>query len=101
MSRSFRDWIGEGEEIYRNLVEEFQRSEQQLAELEQQLASKVQEVNELAEVIGKPRIAAPRRLPMQGEVIDPPSMPPLPSSGGSTSGNIARAITSNVAVKLL
>lgn len=103
MSKSFHEWIGEGEEIYRSLVEEFRRTEQQVTELEQLLVAKVNEVNELARVIGKPAIGSPlpRRIE-EADLIDPPGATHTGTQGAaSSSANIARALTGNVAVKLL
>lgn len=101
MSKSFQEWIGEGEEIYRSLVEEFRRTEQQVTELEQLLAAKVNEVNELARVIGKPAIGSPLpRRPEEADLIDPP-VSPHAGTHASSSASIARALTGNVAVKLL
>lgn len=96
MSKSFHEWIGEGEEIYRALVAEFQRTEQQVAELEQLLTAKVNEVNEMARVIGKPVIGLPA-MRRDGEAEGTPSN----GGHGASSANIARALTGNHAVKVL
>ena len=60
--------------------------------LEQQLAAKKAEVNQIAQVIGKPMVEGGRRLSAQlvtTEIIQAPERTPTPGSNA----NIARALT--------
>jgi len=86
-SKSFKDWLSEGENLYSGAVREYQAIEQQLEQLEQQLAAKRNEVNQIAAVIGKPPVESSRRAGV--ELIDahgPNSVPNSPAT-------IARALT--------
>jgi len=87
MSKSIEDWIKEGEELYSGAMNEYRGIEQQLEQLEQQLAAKQLEVNRIAAVIGKPPIEQNRRLTAQ-LVSDhgPNSVPNSPAT-------IARALS--------
>lgn len=88
MNKSFRDWLTEGEQLYNAAVAEFQQLEAQLAELEQRLVGKKAEVNQIAQVIGKPPVAESgnnRRL--TAEIIDPGQNVP------NSPATIARALT--------
>ncbi len=84
--KTFREWLAEGEQLYNNAMTEFQTIEKQLEQLEQQLAAKKAEVNQIAEVIGKPPIDSSRRLNAQlvDATVTPVTAPP--------SGNVARAL---------
>lgn len=87
MSKSIKDWLAEGEQIYGAAIDEYQALESQLMELEQRLALKREEVNVIAEKLSKPPIETSRRL--SAEIVDrgqPGSQPNSPSS-------IARALT--------
>lgn len=53
MMKSVKDWLSEGESLYSTLVQEFQSVQQQMVELEQTLASKKTEVDQLAQVIAR------------------------------------------------
>lgn len=96
MSKSFQDWLKEGEMLYDGALSEYRRIEAQLDELEKQLASKQAEVNQIAAIIGKEPVEGNRRLTAQ---IVEPSVGGMggPSGGGTASPNsaaaIARAIT--------
>lgn len=90
MSKSFQEWIREGESLYEAAYQEYQAIEAQLDELEKQLALKKTEVNQIAEIISKPPVESSRRLSAQ--IVD--------GSGGgdratnpSSAAAIARAIT--------
>lgn len=65
MTKSFRDWLAEGEEIYNTTFSEFKALESQIEALEAQLASKKAEVNQIAHVIGKPPVEGARRVTAQ------------------------------------
>ena len=95
MNSSFKDWIGQGEQLYNALLEEFQRFQKQIDELEQQLVSKKAEVNQLAEVIGRPGVDRSSRPAAEAVESNSPLRPT------TSSASIARAINGDVAVKLL
>ena len=93
MASSFQEWLQQGEHLYSSAMREYHEIEQQLSELEARLAEKQNEVNQIAQVIGKPLVEGSRRLSAQlvsAEVID------LPAERAGTPGsnaNIARALT--------
>lgn len=88
MNKSFRDWLTEGEQLYNAAVAEFQQLEAQLAELEQRLVGKKAEVNQIAQVIGKPPVAeAGNSRRLTAEIIDPGQNVP------NSPATIARALT--------
>jgi hypothetical protein len=84
--KTFQDWLKEGESLYENAYREYQAIEAQLEELDRQLADKKTEVNQIAEIIGKPPVEGNRRLTAQ---IIEPERSPSPNSAAA----IARAIT--------
>ena len=87
MSKSLQEWLTEGEQLYNAALTEFQQIEAQLDELENKLAAKKAEVNQIAQVVGKPPVESNRRL--TAELVDqhgPNSVPNSPAT-------IARALT--------
>jgi hypothetical protein len=86
--KNFKDWIVEGETLYQQAMQEYQALEGQIEEMEQKLAIKKEEVNQIAAVINKPPVESnPRRLTAQ--LVDdhgPSSVPNSPAA-------IARALT--------
>jgi hypothetical protein len=60
-----QQWLAQGETIYAGLVKECQALEAQLEEIETRLASKQTEVNQVAQIIGKPLVEGNRRLSAQ------------------------------------
>lgn len=87
MTKSFKDWLAEGEALYAATLKEYQEIEQQLDELEARLTAKKNEVNQLAQIIGKPPVENNRRLTAQlVEEHGPNSVPNSPAT-------IARALT--------
>lgn len=98
MNRSYKDWLAEGESLYSNLLNEFEVVQAQINELEKQLISKRGEVNELASIIGKPVLEQAQRLSVHAVDAPPPVLPPR---APTSSASIARALTGDVAVKLL
>ena len=87
MTKSFKDWISEGESLYNAALREYQSIEQQLDDLEAKLAAKKAEVNQIAQVSGKPPVETNRRLTAQLiEEHGPNSVPNSPAT-------IARALT--------
>lgn len=57
--KTLQEWLGEGEEMYNSLLAELERVQQQINELQQTVAQKKTEVNQIAGVIGKPGIDRP------------------------------------------
>ena len=87
MTKSLNDWLAEGEALYDAALAEYQQIEAQLDELEARLAAKRAEVNQIAQVVGKPPIEHSRRLTAQlVEDHGPQSVPNSPAT-------IARALT--------
>ena len=87
MAKSIAEWLSEGEELYQAALKQYEELDAQLQELERQLVRKQEEVNQIAQVIGKPLVEGNRRLTAQ--LIDdrgPLSVPNSPST-------IARALT--------
>ena len=87
MTKSLNEWLSEGEQLYSNALAEYQAIEAQLDELEAKLAAKKAEVNQIAQVVGKPPVESNRRLTAQlVEDHGPHSVPNSPAT-------IARALT--------
>ena len=93
MAGNFQEWLKQGEDLYQAALKDYHAIEQQLDELESRLVAKQAEVNQIAQVIGKPLVEGSRRLSAQlvsAEVIDlPAERAPAPGSNA----NIARALT--------
>jgi hypothetical protein len=87
VSKTLRDWLAEGEELYSAAMQEYQSIEAQLDELEVKLAAKKSELNQIAQVIGKPPVEGNRRLTAQ--LVDDHG----PSSVPNSPATIARALT--------
>ena len=87
VQKSFRDWLSEGERLYSTALSEYQGLETQIDELEQRLAAKKSEVNQIAHVIGKPPVEGNRRLTAQLVEGDAHNVNTAPA------GNIARALS--------
>ena len=95
MASAFQEWLQQGENLYNAALREFHDIEQQISELEARLAEKQSEVNQIAQVIGKPTIEGNRRLSAQlvnAEVVDLVPAAERPHTPGSNA-NIARALT--------
>lgn len=91
MSTSFRDWLNQGETIYNDALREYQSLENQVQELQARLAEKKAELNQIAQMIGKPPVQSPERL--SAEIIERDSPPPnIPL------GAVTRALTGRGAV---
>ncbi len=86
-NKSFRDWLSEGEALYTASLNEFTALEAQIEELEQRLAAKKSEVNQIAHVIGKPPVEGGRRLTAQ--IIEPEHH----TLNSAPAGNMARALS--------
>lgn len=87
MSKSIADWIKEGEALYEAALKEFEELDGRLQQLEKQLAQKQDEVNQIAQVIGKPLVEGNRRLSAQ--LVDDHGPLSVPNS----STTIARALS--------
>ena len=87
MSKSIKDWLAEGEQIYGAALDEYQQIETQLMEMEQRLMMKREEVNVIADKLGKPPLEASRRL--SAEILDRGT----PGSTPNSQNSIARALT--------
>jgi hypothetical protein len=87
VSKSIKDWLAEGEQIYGAAIDEYQQLESQLIEMEQRLALKREEVNVIAEKLGKPPVEASRRL--SAEIVERGT----PNSAPNSPNSIARALT--------
>jgi hypothetical protein len=87
VAKSIADWMREGEELYASGLKEFQEMEAQLQDLESKLTAKQDEVNQVAQIIGKPLVEGNRRLTAQlVEDHGPLSVP-------NSSSTIARALS--------
>ena len=92
MASSFQEWLQQGEQLYNTALREYHDIERQLADLEARLVEKQNEVNQVAQIIGKPLVEGNRRLSAQlvsAELLEAPERMP---TQGSTA-NIARALT--------
>ena len=90
MASSFQEWLQQGENLYNSALREYHDIERQLAELEGKLAEKQNEVNQVAQIIGKPLVEGNRRLSAQlTEIVEVPERTPPTGSNA----NIARALT--------
>ncbi|MDB5356266.1 MAG: hypothetical protein JWN24_2719 [Phycisphaerales bacterium] len=93
MSMHFQQWLQQGEALYQNALKEFHAIEAQLDDLETKLVSKQAEVNQIAQVIGKPPVEGNRRLSAQlvtGQIVDDHERQSQPVANNA---NIARALT--------
>jgi hypothetical protein len=88
VSKSFKDWLSEGESIYQAAMKEYQSLESQLADLEAQLVDKREEVNSIAAVIGKPPVEPNVRRPAV-EIVDGHGPGSIPNARNT----IAKALT--------
>jgi len=88
VSKSLQDWLSEGEQLYNAAMHEFQQLETQLEELETKLAAKKAEVNQIAQVVGKPPVESTRKV-LTAELVEPHG----PNSVPNSPATIARALT--------
>jgi hypothetical protein len=65
VAKTIAEWIQEGETLYAAALDEYERIDNELRELEKKLANKQEEVNQIAQVIGKPMVEGNRRLTAQ------------------------------------
>lgn len=86
--KTFKDWLGEGEALYQHALQEYQALEAQIQDLEQKLAIKKDEVNQIAAVIGKPPVESTNRK-LSAELVDHHTS----GSVANSPATIARALT--------
>lgn len=86
--KTFKDWLGEGEALYQQALQEFQALEAQIEDLEQKLAIKKDEVNQIAGVIGKQPVEPSNRR-LTAELVDHHTS----GSVANSPATIARALT--------
>jgi hypothetical protein len=90
----FQEWLQQGDALYQAALKEYHAIEAQLDDLESKLVAKQAEVNQIAQVIGKPPVESNRRLNGQlaggTEIIDVPERGP---TGAGSNASIARALT--------
>lgn len=71
-ANTYRNWLSESELLYSRSLTEYQDLEGQLEQLEQQLATKKVELNQIGQALSKPLIESNRRISAQ--LVDgPPS----------------------------
>lgn len=87
MNKTLKDWLSEGSSLYDQALREYQELETQIEQLEQKLAVKKDEVNQIAQVIGKNPVESSRRLTAQ--LIDDHGQ----GSVANSPATIARALT--------
>jgi len=87
VAKSITDWMREGEELYVAALKEYETLNDQLQELEKLVGQKMEEVNQIAQVIGKPLVEGSRRLTAQ--LVDDHG----PNSVPNSTSTIARALT--------
>jgi len=87
VAKTIAEWIQEGEELYEAALKEFEDLDARYRELEKQVAQKQDEVNQIAQVIGKPLVEGSRRVTAQ--LVDDHGPLSVPNS----STTIARALS--------
>ena len=93
---SFQSWLQQGEQLYANAVSEYRALEQQLEEIDARLAAKLSEVNQIANVIGKPPVDGNRRVSAEivpAHVMEEPIHAAPAATRTSANATIARALT--------
>ena len=86
-TKSIQQWIQEGEELYEQSMQDYQRLQSELEQLEAKLAEKQEEVNRVAQIIGKPPVESGKRL--TAELVTDRAHSGAPNSPAT----IARALT--------
>lgn len=100
MAGNFQEWLQQGDALYQAALKEYHAIESQLDDLEAKRVAKQAEVNQIAQVIGKPPVEGNRRLSAQlvaADIIDVPGAGGIDRAptgpGGSSNASIARALT--------
>ena len=89
--KNFSEWLSEGEQLYLAAMDEFKSIESQIDQLELQLTTKKGEVNQIAQVIGKPLIECTRKV--TAEVLEPEQVAITSARTAIPIGRLARALT--------
>ena len=106
MSKSINDWLAEGEGLYDGALAEYKELEAQRSELKKRMEEKMEQVNRIAVVIGKPQIELRSRSssssssssssgsgsPISATVIDSRTSQQKPVTMMNTANTIARAL---------
>jgi len=87
-TKTLQDWLSEGESLYHAALAEYQHIESQLEDLEAKLAAKKAEVNQIAQVVGKPPVESSGKR-LTAELVDSHGTNSVPNSPAT----IARALT--------
>ena len=93
VSSPFQQWMEQGEDLYAAALHDFRSLEAQLAELEVKVAAKQAELNQIAQIVGKPAVEGNRRVSAQivhGDIVD--AHPERVQATTSSSASIARAL---------
>jgi len=91
MSKSLQQWLEEGVELYNATVAEYHDLESQLSNLQERLTTKRAEVNQLAQMIGKPTLG--KTTLAKGEGREGGTIP-------TTNGTVSTNGTSDSAVEV-
>ena len=94
MAKHLDEWLQEGTLLYEVAVEDYRKLEEQALQIQERLAAKRQEVNQIAKVISKPPVEEPHVGPAGStyppvDVVDPNQ----PGATPYTRNSIARALT--------
>ena len=94
MAANFQEWLQQGEALYQAALKEYHSIEAQLDDLEARLVAKQAEVNQIAQVIGRPPVEGNRRLGGGGQIV-PADVIDVPGERQPSNSNasIARALT--------
>ena len=71
MLKTLQEWLQEGEQLYDAALNDYRNLESQLEDLEQRLAAKLHEVNQIAQMMGKPAMEPAKRFSAQ--IIEAPA----------------------------
>jgi molecular chaperone GrpE (heat shock protein) len=88
--KNFKDWMAEGDTIYHEALHEYQELEKQLEALENRLAAKKAELDEISRVTGKPEVQSNRKI--AAHIIEEPANGVI-GSGPIPAGTMARALS--------
>lgn len=90
MAKNLSEWLQEGQQLYDTAIEEYRALEEQAQDIQEKLAAKRLEVNQIAKVVNKPSVDDSRSAAGNGvDVVDPSA----PGSTPFTRNSIARALT--------
>lgn len=91
MAKNLSEWLLEGQQLYDTAIEEYRQLETQALEIQEKLAAKRLEVNQIAKVINKPAVDDSRaaNTSANAEVVDAST----PGGTPFTRNSIARALT--------